>query len=83
MSVRLPLSLTTSPSHPPCQYTYLATLSCLVCFGVAFTYLKFQEGALQWACVSALPSAPLGRSLEGPATDVDPCLTLDLHAKFS
>ncbi|KAF8554833.1 hypothetical protein OG21DRAFT_1496745 [Imleria badia] len=26
------------------SYTYLATLSCLVCFGVAFTFLKFQEG---------------------------------------
>ncbi|KAI9568917.1 hypothetical protein HD554DRAFT_2021531 [Boletus coccyginus] len=28
------------------SYTYLATLSCLVCFSVAFTFLKFQEGAL-------------------------------------
>ncbi|KAF8435161.1 hypothetical protein L210DRAFT_1020678 [Boletus edulis BED1] len=26
------------------SYTYLATLSCLVCFGVAFTFLKFREG---------------------------------------
>lgn len=46
MSVR-PRSLCSLPFSPRCQYTYLATLSCLVCFGVAFTIIKFQEGAFQ------------------------------------
>lgn len=45
MSVCLPLS-PLLPFSYRCQYTYLATLSCLVCFGVAFTFFKFQEGAL-------------------------------------
>jgi hypothetical protein len=43
MSVRLPPP--SLPALTPSQYTYLATLSCLVCFGVAFTFIKFQEGA--------------------------------------
>ncbi|KAH0829045.1 hypothetical protein J3R83DRAFT_2500 [Lanmaoa asiatica] len=65
MSVHLPLSFPASTSHPLCQYTYLATLSCLVFFGVAFTFFKFQEGVFP-------PASPLDHSLTRPRFHDDP-----------